>query len=72
MHKDAKAMWQANDGKRCWPCTANAAKQEHLHKHSEVRPGAYYGASPTPPMMHAMADPILSYDSPRQADDASE
>ncbi|MFK5689604.1 hypothetical protein ACI3EY_08045 [Ornithinimicrobium sp. LYQ92] len=62
MHAQAKHHWQATKAIRCHGCTPKLAAEDAHAKDKASRPGAYFGAQPDDGMVHAMANPVLTYE----------
>ena len=62
MHKDAKTHWHASEAIRCHGCTAKHAKEDAAVEAGKTRRGAFFTARPDDGLLHAMSDPILTYE----------
>lgn len=62
MHAEAKNHWHGSEAIRCHGCTAKNAKEDAAAESGRARRGAYFVARPDDGMLHAMSDPVLTYE----------
>ena len=61
MHAQGKHHWEASKAIRCHACTQKQAA-ENTHAKGQSSPGAYFAARPKDGMVHAMANPVITYE----------